>query len=75
MKKNKYYLIRENNELERVIAYIETYKELLSYLNLKEGSFYTTKKYGNFKVNGQSVYIERYINDKIIWTTKNEKKS
>lgn len=71
----KYYLIRENNEFELVIAYVETYKELLDYLKLKEGSFYTTKKYGNFKINGQSVYIERYINDELVWTTQDGKKS
>lgn len=72
--KNKYYLIRENNEFELVIAYVETYKELLNYLGLKQGSFSRPRKKG-FKVNGQSVYIERYINDVMIWTTQNEKKS
>lgn len=72
--KNKYYLIRENNELELVVAYVETYKELLSYLGLKRGSLSRPRKKG-FKVNGQSVYIERYINDKLIWSTQNAKKS
>lgn len=72
--KNKYYLIRENNEFELVIAYLETYKELLDYLGLKQGSFFRTRKKG-FKVNNKYVFIERYINDNLVWTTKNEKKS
>ena len=72
--KNKYYLIRENNEFELVIAYIETYKELLNYLELKRGSLSRPRKKG-FKVNGQSVYIERYINDELIWNTRNEEES
>lgn len=72
--KNKYYLIRENNDFELVIAYLETYKELLNYLGLKRGSLSRPRKNG-FKVNGQSVYIERYIDDVLIWTTQNEKKS
>lgn len=72
--KNKYYLIRENNEFELVIAYVETYKELLQYLELKQGSFSRPRKNG-FKVNGKSVYIERYIDDVLIWSTQNEKKN
>lgn len=72
--KNKYYLIRENDEFELVIAYIETYKELLNYLGLKQGSLSMPRKKG-YKVNGKRVYIERYINDELVWTTQYGKKS
>ena len=74
--KNKYYLIRENDEFELVIAYIETYKELLNYLGLKQGSFSISRpRKKGYKVNGLSVYIERYINDELVWTTQHGKKS
>ena len=72
--KNKYYLIRENNEFELVIAYLETYKELLTYLGLKQGSLSRPRKNG-YKVDGKRVYIERYINDELVWTTQYGKKS
>lgn len=72
--KNKYYLVRENDEFELVIAYIETYKELLHYLGIKKGSLFKKRKNG-FKVNNIYVFVERYINDKLMWSTKNEKKS